>query len=29
MAGTKVRKVGPNLNLPGTLGDTTVIDVMR
>ena len=29
MSGTEVRKVGPNLNLPGTLGDTTVIDVMR
>ena len=29
MSGTKVRKVGANLNLPGTLGDTTVIDVMR
>jgi L-ascorbate metabolism protein UlaG (beta-lactamase superfamily) len=29
MAGTEVRKVGPNLNLPGTLGDNTVIDVMR
>ena len=29
MSGTKVRKVGPNLNLPGTLGDNTVIDVMR
>jgi L-ascorbate metabolism protein UlaG (beta-lactamase superfamily) len=29
MAGTEVRKVGPNLNLPGTLGDNTVIEVMR
>ena len=29
MSGTKVRKVGPNLNLPGNLGDNTVIDVMR
>ena len=29
MAGTEVRKVGPNLNLPGSLGDNTVIDVMR
>jgi L-ascorbate metabolism protein UlaG (beta-lactamase superfamily) len=29
MSGTEVRKVGPNLNLPGTLGDNTVIDVMR
>ena len=29
MSGTKVRKVGPNLNLPGTLGNNTVIDVMR
>ena len=29
MSGTEVRKVGPNLNLPGNLGDNTVIDVMR
>ena len=29
MSGTEVRKVGPSLNLPGTLGDNTVIDVMR
>lgn len=29
MAGTKVRKVGPSLNLPANLGDTMVIDVMR
>ena len=29
MSGTKVRKVGPNHNLPGNLGDSTVIDVMR
>jgi L-ascorbate metabolism protein UlaG (beta-lactamase superfamily) len=29
MSGTKVRKVGANLNLPVTLGDNTVIDVMR
>ena len=29
MSGTEVRKVGPNFNLPGTLGDNTVIDVMR
>jgi len=29
MSGTEVRKVGPNLNLTGSLGDNTVIDVMR
>ena len=29
MSGTKVRQVGPSLNLPGNLGDNTVIDVMR
>ena len=29
MSGTEVRKVGPNLNVPGNLGDNTVIDVMR
>lgn len=29
MAGTEVRKVGPTLSLPGSLGDNTVIDVMR
>ena len=29
MGGTKVRRVGTTLSLPGTLGDNTVIDVMR
>ncbi|MCP4451988.1 MAG: Zn-dependent hydrolase, partial [Planctomycetes bacterium] len=29
MSGMKVRNVGPNLNLPGNLGDNTVIEVMR
>ena len=29
MGGTTVRRVGTTLSLPGTLGDTTVIDVMR
>ena len=29
MGGTEVRRVGTTLSLPGTLGDNTVIDVMR
>ena len=29
MGGTTVRRVGTTLSLPGTLGDNTVIDVMR
>lgn len=29
MGGTEVRRVGTTLSLPGSLGDTTVIDVMR
>ncbi|QNI60081.1 beta-lactamase superfamily domain protein [Synechococcus sp. BIOS-U3-1] len=29
MGGTQVRKVGPTLSLPGSLNDSTVIEVMR
>ena len=29
MSGTQVRKVGPTLSLPGSLNDSTVIEVMR
>jgi L-ascorbate metabolism protein UlaG (beta-lactamase superfamily) len=29
MSGTQVRQVGPSLSLPGNLGDSTVIEVMR
>ena len=29
MGGTQVRQVGPNLSLPGSLNDSTVIEVMR
>ena len=29
MSGSQVRQVGPTLSLPGTLGDSTVIEVMR
>ena len=29
MSGSKVRQVGPTLSLPGNLGDSTVIEVMR
>ena len=29
MSGTQVRQVGPNLSLPGSLNDSTVIEVMR
>ena len=29
MSGTKVRKVGPTLSLPGSLNESTVIEVMR
>ena len=29
LRGAKVRRVGPSLTLPGTLGDGTVVDVMR
>ena len=29
MSGTKVRQVGPSLTLPGSLNDSTVIEVMR
>ena len=29
MSGSQVRQVGPTLSLPGNLGDSTVIEVMR
>ena len=29
MSGSKVRQIGPTLSLPGNLGDSTVIEVMR